>query len=144
MRRLCRRTLRSMLCNIAGSMLCSIAQGGRGDLCMGSPWYWLLTSSSLASLKKSVSGREAYSVVVLSVCLLPSTRRTSAMCMPALAFRSCRIVAGTAMRSNRCICFNCNTSAIVTFGTGACGKDVLCSSACACDLRRSIAMRHGV
>ena len=40
-----RRTLRSMLCNFAGSMLCSIAQGGRGDLCMGSPWYWLLSSS---------------------------------------------------------------------------------------------------
>ena len=36
-RRLCRRTLRSMLC--------SIAQGGREDLCMGSPWYWLLTST---------------------------------------------------------------------------------------------------
>jgi len=33
-----------------------------------------------------------------------------------------------AMRSKRCICSNCNTSAIVTVGTGACGKTVLCSS----------------
>jgi len=35
---------------------------------------------------------------------------------------------GMAMRSKRCICSNCNTSAIVTVGTGACGKTVLCSS----------------
>ena len=35
---------------------------------------------------------------------------------------------GMAMRSKRCICSNCNTSAIVTVGIGACGKTVLCSS----------------
>jgi len=35
---------------------------------------------------------------------------------------------GMAMSSKRCICSNCNTSAIVTVGTGACGKTVLCSS----------------
>ena len=31
-RRLCHTTLRSMLCSIASSLVCSMAQGGRGDL----------------------------------------------------------------------------------------------------------------
>ena len=108
------------------------------------PTYCLNEVNSAASLKKSVSGREAYSVVLLSLSLLPSTRRTSAMFIPAPLLRSSRTLATMAMRSNRCICVNCSTSAIVTVGTGVCGKDVLCSSACACDLRRSIAMRHEV
>ena len=108
------------------------------------PTDCLSEANSAASLKKSVSGREAYSVVLLSFSLLPSTRRTSAMFIPAPPLRSSRTLATMAMRSNRCICFSCSMSAIVTVGTGVCGKDVLCSSACACDLRRSIAMRHEV
>ena len=107
------------------------------------PMYSLKEVSSAASLKNSQ--REGiYFVVLLSFSLLPSTRRTSAMFIPVPALRSSRILATMAMRSNRCICVNCNTSAIVTVGTGVCGKDVLCSSACACDLRRSIAIRHEV
>ncbi len=98
--------------------------------------------SSTASLRKRGSGSEAYYVAVSS--LLPSTKRTSTMFIPAPDVRSSRILDAMAMRSKRCICCSCNMSAIVVVGTGACGKSVLCSSACAGVLRRSIAMRHGV
>ena len=64
-----------MILNLPSLLLPAKHMNSNGVL----PTYFLNEANSAASFKKSVSGREAYSVVLLCVFLLPSTRRTSAM-----------------------------------------------------------------